>query len=212
MSSLRQPFFDSEEYRHIDARLPEVLKALPQAPEGHISPQQAEFLYAFIRMTKPTFIAETGLCVGHSAMVMLLAQQSVGIDPCVMSVDSCQYSETRTAASWIGAHYEHFVFIEGDSKSVLQEAVNTYLRRRENLTLGFGMIDGGHDELTVAHDLRILFSFLVNGGFLWLDDFEKLLPNSGVNIAGHDFSRKWGSCHRFRGSGNRGIMLYQKGF
>lgn len=209
---LRRPFFPPEDYAHIAPGLKEELASLPPAPEGHISPDQAEFLFHLIRLIRPAFVVETGLCVGHSATVILRAQQSAGLQPCLMSVDSCQFPETRVAAELLRSRYEHFVFVEGDTRQVLSGAVNQHLRANEGLTLDLGVVDGGHDAETAMHDMEALSAFLVLGGYLWLDDFEKPVPCAGVNLAGRAFARKWGSCHRFRTHDTRGFMIYQKAF
>lgn len=209
---VRQPFFPPREYASIAEGLEQELQDLPKPPEGHISPEQASLLYHFIRMIKPQFVVETGLGAGHSACVILYAQRSIGIEPRLLTVDNCQYEETRVAAEQLKAIFPGFVFVEGDSRQVLSLAVNGYLRENEGLPLDLCLIDGGHDEPTVKSDLKVLLSYLALGGYLWLDDFEKTVPNSGVNMAGRAFARKWGNCVRFRGHGNRGFMLYQKGF
>jgi predicted O-methyltransferase YrrM len=208
----RQPFFPPQDYAHIAAGLSDELQALPDAPEGHISPDQAEFLYHLVRLIRPQFVVETGLCVGHSACVVMYAQRSVGIQPRFLSVDNCQYDETKRAAHHLGRRFRDFVFVEGDTKNILSDAVNRYLREHEGVTLGLGIVDGGHDAVTTEHDLEALASFLALGGYLWLDDFEKILPCAGVNIAGRNFARKWGHCQRFRTRENRGFMVYQKAF
>jgi predicted O-methyltransferase YrrM len=210
--SFRRPFFPSQDYSHIANGLKEYLDLLPKPPEGHISPDQAEFLYHFIRLIRPQFVVETGFCVGHSACVIMLAQQSVGIEPRLMSVDNCQYEQTVPAANLISSKFENFTFVRGDSRHVLSTAVNEYLRRHEGLTLALGLVDGGHDAETALNDLETLSSFLALGGYLWLDDFEKLVPCAGANLAGRRFARRWGSCQRFRTEDTRGFMIYQKSF
>lgn len=208
----RRPFFPPQDYAHIAGGLEEALESLPKPPEGHISPDQAEFLYHFIRLIRPEFVVETGLCVGHSATVIMLAQKSAGLEPRLLSVDNCQYAETRPAAKLLHFRYENFTFVEGDSKEAMAPAVNQYLREHEGLTLGLGLVDGGHDRETALHDLESLASFLALGGYLWLDDFEKIVPCAGANLAGREFARRWGSCQRFRTQDTRGFMIYQKAF
>ena len=208
----RRPFFPADDYSHIAGGLAEELNSLPKPPEGHISPDQAEFLYHLTRLLRPEFIVETGFCVGHSAVVMMHAQQSVGIEPRLMSVDSCQFDETKPAAALLKTKFKHFELVEGDSKDVLLGAVNQYLRENEGVTLKLGVVDGGHDATTATHDLEVLSSFLVIGGYLWLDDFDKVVPCAGANTAGREFARKWGNCQRFRTEDTRGFMIYQKGF
>lgn len=209
---LRRPFFPPAAYAHIASGLAEEFELLPPAPEGHISPDQAEFLYHLVRLIRPALVVETGFCVGHSALTVLYAQQSVGIGPRVVSIDNCQFSETKPAAARLKGKYEHFDLIEGDSKVVLVDGVNRYLREHEGLAVGLGIIDGGHDLETTSHDLEALASFLPVGAYLWLDDFEKIVTNPWVNRAGREFARKWGSCHRFRTDDTRGFMIYQKAF
>lgn len=208
----RRPFFPAQSYAHISEELRDHLDLLPKASEGHISPDQAEFLYHFIRLIRPTFVVETGLGAGHSACVIMLAQASVGIEPHLTSVDQCKFPETRTAEELLRTRYKGFALVEGDSKDVLENAVNTQLRLNEGLTLGLGIVDGGHDDETAFKDLEVLASFLEPGGFLWLDDFEKVVPCFGVNMAGREFARKWGHCQSFRTRDHRGFMLYQKAF
>ncbi len=204
--------FAPEQYAHIHAGLGEILQSLPETPEGHVSPKQAEFLFHFVRLIRPAFIAETGFCVGHSACIVMLAQKTIGIEPRMLSVDICRYAETRAAAEIVKSLFPGLKFVEGDTKDVLSESLCRYLRRHEGLTLDLGIVDGGHDAETAAHDLDVLFSYLRPGAYLWLDDFEKALPNSGVNRAGHEFARRWGHCLRFRTGDARGFMLHQKAF
>ena len=205
-------FFASEQYAYIHPALGRILSSLPQTPEGHVSPEQAEFLFHFVRLIRPAFVAETGFCVGHSACVVMFAQASLGLEPRMLSVDICRYEETRAAAKIVKSLYPGLKFIEGDTKDVLSDALRRYLRRNEGLTLDLAIVDGGHDAATAAHDLETVFAYLKPGGYLWLDDFEKALPNAGVNLAGHAFARRWGSCLRFRTQDARGFMLHQKGF
>ena len=205
-------FFASEQYAHIHPALGEMLSSLPRTPEGHVSPEQAEFLFHFVRLIRPAFIAETGFCVGHSACVAMLAQASIGLEPRMLSVDICRYEETRAAARIVKSRYPGLKFIEGDTKDVLSDALRRYLRRNEGLTLDLAIVDGGHDVVTAAQDLETVFAYLKPGGYLWLDDFEKALPNAGVNLAGHAFAKRWGNCLRFRTQDARGFMLHQKLF
>jgi hypothetical protein len=205
-------FFAPGDYAHIHPELGEILNSLPKAPEGHVSPEQAEFLFHFVRLIRPVFMAETGFCVGHSACVAMLAQESLGIAPQMLSLDICRYEETKIAADIVKSRFPGLKFIEGDTKTVLSDALRRRLRRGEGLTLDLGIIDGGHDRSTAAHDLETLFAYLRPGGYLWLDDFEKALPNAGVNLAGRDFARRWGSCLRFRTQDARGFMIHQKSF
>lgn len=209
---LRCPFFPPDDYEYIANGLKEDLASLPKAHEGHISPEQAEFLYHFVRLIRPEFVVETGFGVGHSACVIMNAQRSVGLEPCMMSVDICAFEETKKAAMLLKTKFKNFIFVEGDSKKVLSEAVNGILREREGLRLKLGLVDGGHDAETTMHDLNVLSSFLMLGGYLWLDDFEKIVPNSGVNMTGRAFAMKWGNCNRFRTQDTRGFMVYQKAF
>ncbi|RWK76110.1 MAG: class I SAM-dependent methyltransferase [Mesorhizobium sp.] len=209
---IREPFYPPERYGHIAAGLQQELASLPQAPEGHLSPEQAEFLYAWVRFLKPECVAETGFCVGHSACVVMHAQRSLGLVPRFLSIDICQFPETRAAAEKLRSLYETFVFVEGDSKLVLADAVNRYLRSNEGVQLQFALVDGSHDREVVESDLEVFAAFLSPGGMIWLDDFGKFVPNFGVNVAGRNFAAKWGACHSFRSSGNRGILLYQKAF
>jgi hypothetical protein len=90
--------------------------------------------------------------------------------------------------------------------------VRKHLRRAEGLTLDFGLVDGGHDASTALGDLETLLACLKPGGYLWLDDFEKNLPNIGVNLAGLTFARRWGNCLRFQTRDSRGFMIHQKSF
>jgi cephalosporin hydroxylase len=192
--------------------LSHVIGRLPNAFEGHLSPQQADFLYAFVRFIQPEVVVETGFGVGHSACTIMEAQKSVGIEPFVVSVDICEDRQTKLAAEIVGEAYPRHVLVDGDSKEVLRSAVHSVLREREGLALKLALIDGAHDEDTVRSDLITFHSFLALGGYMWLDDFEKVVPNSGVNAAGREFAHKWRNAIRFRSIGNRGIMLYQKAF
>jgi cephalosporin hydroxylase len=193
--------------------MPELLEALPEArTEGHMSPAQAEFVYELVRLTRPSLVVETGLNVGHSAVAVMLGQESVGVAPAVLSVDTCAYEETREAAPLLAARFEGFMLVEGDSKDVLGDAINTRLRAREDLRFGLGLVDGAHDAETALSDLETMRAYLAMGGYLCLDDFEKVIPNGGCNAAGREFARRWGDCVRFRTADTRGFMLHQKGF
>ena len=205
-------FFAPQEYAHIDENLEPLLKALPKAPEGHISPEQAEFLYHFVRLIRPAFVVETGFCVGHSASVIMLAQLSVGLKPHLLSLDICRYEETKWAAEQLKSRFAGLTFVAGDSNELLAPSLRKQLRRNEGLTLDLGLVDGGHDAATALGDLETLFAFLKPGGYLWLDDFEKDLPNAGVNLAGRTFARRWGNCLRFKTRDTRGFMIHQKAF
>jgi len=207
-----QSYYAPAEYAHIHPALERELSQLPTAPEGHISPEQGEFLFYFVRLIRAQFVVETGFCVGHSACIVMLAQQSVGIEPQMLSIDICRYDETKQAAQKLKARFPGLKFVEGDTKDVLSSAVRRHLRRNEHLRLDLGMIDGGHDMQTALHDFEILLSYLRPGGHLWPDDFEKRLPNSGRNLAGHTFARRWGNCMRFAPSEARGFLLHQKSF
>jgi predicted O-methyltransferase YrrM len=207
---VRQPFFPAVDYADVAPGVVEHLARLPDAPEGHISPVQAEFLYSLVRLVRPQLIVETGLCVGHSATIAMLAQESLGLPGRLVSVDIGHYPQSARAAQILRDRFAGFRYVEGDSRTELSAAVHGELRAEEGLSLGLALIDGGHDAETVAHDLDTLHAFLAVGGFLWLDDFEKEVPNYGVNRAGWAFARRWGNCQRFRAPGNRGIMLYQK--
>ena len=207
-----RPFFPPEDFKRVAIGLEENLKQLPQAPEGHISPDQAEFLYHLVRLIRPGFVVETGFCVGHSACVILRAQESVDLRPHLLSIDNCRFEETKTASDIVKNWFDGFTLVEGDSKEVLESVVNAYLKKNEGLTLDFALVDGGHDEKTAMSDLETLSAFLINGGYLWLDDFDKVVPYFGVNKAGRAFARQWGACQRFRTKDTRGFMLFQKVF
>jgi len=210
--AFRIPFFSSKSYEHISQEIGRDIKELPKAQEGHLSPEQAEFLHYLVRLVKPELVVETGFGVGHSACVIMNAQKSIGINPFMMSIDICATTETKEAATLVKQKFDNFIFVEGDSKKVLLEVVNRILREYEGIKLKLGVIDGGHDYETTKNDLEIMSSFLSLGGYLWLDDFEKIIPNSGVNRSGREFAIKWGNCNRFRTSDTRGFMIYQKGF
>jgi len=205
-------YFAAREYAHIHAALEPLLADLPSPPEGHIGPQQAEYLYHLIRLLRPALVVETGFCVGHSACVIMLAQESIGLSPQLLSVDLCRYEETKWAAKHLASRFPGLMFIEGDTREALAPAVRRHLRRNAGLSLDLGIVDGGHDMDTALSDLEVLFSFLKPGGYLWLDDFENALPNSGVNLAGRAFAMRWGNCLRFQTRDGRGFMLHQKAF
>lgn len=177
-----------------------------------MSPAQAEFVFHLVRLVRPRLVVETGFNVGHSAAVVLLAQQSVGIEPSVLSVDTCAYEETGEAAPILAHRFPGFTLVEGDSKAVLADAINGLLRAREDLRFELGLVDGAHDAATALSDLETMRSYLAMGGYLCLDDFEKVIPNGGCNAAGREFARRWGDCVRFRTADTRGFLLHQKGF
>src|SRR5688572_8075966 len=151
-----RPFFEPQEYAYISPRLTPLLLSMPTPPMGHLSPQQAEFLYSLVRLLRPSFVVETGLNAGHSAAVVMLAQESVLVEPCLMSIDNCENEEPRMAAMRLKDAFAGFMFVEGDSKSALVLAVDRVLRSRRDLRLQLGIIDGGHDAETVQSDLENL--------------------------------------------------------
>jgi predicted O-methyltransferase YrrM len=205
-------YFPPSMYSHIHPDLEPLLSSLPEPPEGHISPEQAEYLFHFIRLIRPSLVAETGFCVGHSACIIMLAQESTGLAPRMLSIDICRYEETKRSVDIIKRRFPGLKFVEGDTRQVLAPALRRFLRRNGELPLDLAIVDGGHDAETALSDLEICFACLRPGGYLWLDDFEKPLPNSGVNLAGRRFARRWGSCHRLATRDGRGFMLHQKGF
>jgi predicted O-methyltransferase YrrM len=207
-----RPYFPIQDYEIVDSELVTELEQLPTPTIGHISPAQGEFLYHFIRLIRPSFVVETGFGVGYSACIIMLAQRSAGIKPCLMSVDNCQFEQTITAARKISDRFPGHVFIEGDSKKVLLPALDKYLRTNETVTLDFGIVDGGHDAETVSSDLKVLSSFLTLGGFIWIDDYDRRIPNPGVNIAAREYAKEWGFCHHYRTSDERGFLLCQRNF
>jgi predicted O-methyltransferase YrrM len=207
-----QPYFPVQDYEIIDSQLVAELEQLPAPTVGHISPAQGEFLYHFIRLTRPSFIVETGFGVGYSACIIMMAQRSAGINPCLMSVDNCQFEQTIVAARKVSARFPGHIFVEGDSKRVLLPAIDKYLRTNEDVTLDFGIVDGGHDAETVASDLKVISSFLARDGFIWIDDYDRRIPNPGVNIAGREYARQWGFCHHYRTLDERGFMVCQRNF
>lgn len=212
MSEFRRPFFPPEAFAHIDASAARLMEALPEPREGHISPDQAEFLYQLIRLTQPRFVVETGFGVGHSAIIIMRAQESVGIRHDCVSVDLCCYPENRTAGEMLAAEFPDFRLVVGDSKEVLWDAIHCHLRENEGLQLGLGVVDGGHDAETALRDLETMAAFLTVGGYLWLDDYGKIVPCGGANAAGRNFAQKWGHCISFRTADTRGFMLHQKPF
>jgi len=199
-------------YAHIDKKLDELIKTLPEGTEGYITPEQAEFMFAFIRLTKPRVVAETGFNVGHSALVIMRAMETYG-GGTLLSFDLGRYAETAGAAEKVKGYYENFNIIYGDSKQTLSTTLAQALSSNPAATLDLGVVDGGHDVETARHDLLVMESVVKPGGFLWLDDFENAnCINVGVNIVGREFATARAHCHRFLTSEHRGMMIYQKGF
>lgn len=197
---------------HIDAILNELVHQLPHTPEGYITPAQAEFMYAFIRLTRPRIVAETGFNAGHSACVILRAMESYG-GGTLLSFDIDNHDATQKASEIIKARYEHFHLILGDSKETLSGTMAQALSSNNEATLDLAIVDGGHDINTARSDLAIFEALVRPGGFIWLDDFENANCISvGVNIVGRDFAASRSHCHRFLTHDNRGMMIYQKGF
>lgn len=199
-------------FSHIDAELNGLIQQLPETPEGRITPAQAEFLYAFIRLTRPRVAVETGFNVGHSACVIMRAMEAYG-GGTLLSFDIGKYDATHKAAEIVKTRYENFHLILGDSKQTLAPTLAQTLSSNNSATLDFAMVDGGHDIETARSDLIVLESLVRPGGFLWLDDFENAnCINVGVNVVGREFAASRSHCHRFLTADNRGMMIYQKGF
>jgi cephalosporin hydroxylase len=162
--------------------------------------------------TRPRIFFILSGSVGHSACIIMLAQESAGLAPRMLSIDICRYEETKRSADIVKTRFPGLKFVEGDTRQVLASNLRRFLRRNGELPLDLAIVDGGHDAETALSDLEIFFACLRPGGYLWLDDFEKPLPNAGVNLAGHTFARRWGNCHRLVTRDGRGFMLHQKGF
>ena len=54
----------------------------------------------------------------------------------------------------------------------IYEGLSTSLTLPPDRRLRFAHVDGGHDEETVLHDIRLAYGHLVDGGVLALDDFQ----------------------------------------
>ena len=94
-------------YSHIDLELNELIQGLPAAPEGFITPAQAEFLYAFVRLTQPRLVAETGFNVGHSACVIMKAMESYG-GGTLVSFDIGKHDVIHRGAALVKKRFEGF--------------------------------------------------------------------------------------------------------
>ena len=208
----RVPTREAFVFQHIDDRLHDLTEKLPAAEEGHISDDQAEFLWSFLRLNRPRFVAETGFNAGHSAMVILRAMETYG-GGILLSFDIGRHDSTRVAAEMVRTSFNGFAFVEGDSKATLANGIVSVLNKDAALTFDLGIVDGGHDYATAKSDLDVMSSLVKPGGFVWLDDFDNgRVVCSGVNQAGLEFAAARGSCVRFRTPDHRGMMIYQKGF
>ncbi len=199
-------------YAHIDTELNELIQKLPETPEGYITPDQAEFLYAFVRLTRPQLVAETGFNVGHSACVILRAMETYG-GGSLISFDIGKYEATPKAAEVIRAKYENLHLITGDTKHTLAPTLVQVLNSNPAATLDLAIVDGGHDVETARTDMIVFESVLRPGGYLWLDDFENpVCVAIGVNIVGREFVTNRPHGLRFTTSDNRGMAIFQKSF
>lgn len=199
-------------FSHINTELNDMIQTLPETPEGHITPAQAEFLYFFIRLTRPKLVAETGFNVGHSACVILQAMESYG-GGALLSFDIGKHDATHRAVELVKAKYENLHFISGDTRQTLAPTLGHVLDANDQSTLDVAIVDGGHDVETARADMIVFESVLRPGGYLWLDDFENAnCVTVGVNIVGREFAALRPHCLRFLTADHRGMMIYQKGF
>lgn len=199
-------------YAHIDTGLNDLLQALPETPEGYITPAQAEFLYAFVRLTQPRLVAETGFNVGHSACVILRAMETYG-GGTLISFDIGKYDATHKAATMIQSKYANLHLIMGDTKQTLAPTLVQVLNANPDVALDLAIVDGGHDVETARTDLVVFESVLRPGGYLWLDDFENpVCVAVGVNIVGREFSATRPHGLRFATADHRGMAIFQKSF
>lgn len=199
-------------FSHIDAVLNDLVHQLPAGGEGYLTPDQAEYMYAFIRLTKPRIVAETGFNAGHSACVILRAMESYG-GGTLLSFDIGNHDVTQKAGEIVKKRYEHFHLVLGDSKETLASTLAQSLSSNNDATLDLAIVDGGHDLQTARHDLAVFEALVKPGGFIWLDDFEnRNCIAVGVNMVGREFAAHRPSCQRFITSDNRGMMIFQKGF
>ncbi len=196
----------------IDPELHDLMLRLPETPEGYITPAQAEFLYAFIRLTQPRVVAETGFNAGHSACVILRAMETYG-GGTLLSFDIGKHEATHKAAEIVKAKYPQFHLILGDTKQTLAPTLAQAISSNDDATLDLAIVDGGHDTDTARMDLLIFEAILRPGGYLWLDDFENANCIAvGVNLVGREFAAVHQHCLRFLTKDCRGMMIYQKGF
>jgi predicted O-methyltransferase YrrM len=199
-------------FEHIDKELDAIVERLPQSREGFITPDQADFLYHFVLLTRPRIVAETGFHVGHSACVILKAMERYG-GGTLISFDIARYEETTQAAEMVKARFEGFHLIAGDSKETLAGTLGQILSSNPGATLDFATVDGGHDIDTARSDMLIMETLLKPGGYLWLDDFESNKDRCvQVSIVGREFAMSRRHCLRFVTADHRGLMIYQKGF
>ncbi len=188
-----------------------MIEQLPEGPEGFITPEQAEFLYAFIRLNRPRFVAETGFHTGHRACVIMRTMETYG-GGTLVSFDIGKYDATQKAAEIVKSKYEDFHYVVGDTKQTLSPTLVQILNANANATLDFAIVDGGHDVETARSDLLIFESILRPGGYIWLDDFENTMYVCvGVSVVGREFAASRRNCLRFVTADHRGMMLYQKG-
>lgn len=129
---LHSPFFPPEDYGYIANGLKEDIESLPKAQKGHISPEQAEFLYHLIRPIWPQFVVTTGFGVVHSACMIMYAQKSVNIEPCMMSTDICASEQTKLGADIVRSKFKNFIFAQGDSKKVLHNLPEGFLNEHRS--------------------------------------------------------------------------------
>ncbi len=199
-------------YEHIDTELNELVRQLPQAGEGFMTPAQADFLFHFILLTRPRLVAETGFNVGHSACIIMRAMEKYG-GGTLVSFDIGRHDQTRIAAEIVKKRFENFHLILGDSKQTVPGHLPQIFNQHPQATLDFALVDGGHDMETAKTDLLVMDSMLKPGGYIWFDDFENANCRCvGVNIVGREFAAVRGHCVRFLTHDHRGMMLYQKAF
>ena len=151
-------------FEHIDKELDAIVERLPQSREGFITPDQADFLYHFVLLTRPRIVAETGFHVGHSACVILKAMERYG-GGTLISFDIARYEETTQAAEMVKGRFEGFHLIAGDSKETLAGTLGQILSSNPGATLDFAIVDGGHDIDTARSDMLIMETLLKPGGY-----------------------------------------------
>jgi len=144
-------------------------------------------LYALIARHRPRHVLEIGTGRGYGALCMAMAAAELGLDTVIHTVDMLS-PETRQVwpiddeggqrviESSIRDVWRHFPgdwvdrieFLTGTSTTCLE----TWLANPSSPAIEFAFIDGGHDYLTVRHDL--LASVMAGQGgsvTLLLDDY-----------------------------------------
>lgn len=159
MSAQPQTAFESvEHYARLTSCVSEYMA---------LSPKRFALVHQICKILLPgTHILEIGVCYGHTAIMLAdfakrLGGQYVGIDRWNDTSPSSRVC-VQTVLEQLGLA-KCATLIEGDSRVVPWP----------EMRLDFLLIDGGHDENSVASDIRRFLPWVRQGGFVAFDDYDE---------------------------------------